>query len=655
MSRLNALADLWGEAMLRALLQGSLALLIVFGLCAALKALSPNIRCILWRLAYIKLFVALFWAWAISLPLLPEGVSLPLTRTVALPAATEIPVSAPLLEAVPGTPGSPTPSFLAVLMILWGLVVLFLLGRLVYQWHAATRLRASLTFASNAELIGLYHELCRRLGLPDAPPLKIGPQIESPLLLGIIMPTIALSDKFQEAHTHEEQELILAHELAHLRRHDLLWNLLPALAHTLFFFNPLVWLAHRELRIAQEIACDALAVIGTQSSGSAYGAILVRVASGQSIKPEPGLIMASMAESFDSIPRRINAMKYLSTPQTQRRAKSALALALLGFAGLTPWQVVAKEPGGAFQQNTGRYTVRVAPAQNNSGSSSFSSSGGGFSSSGGFSSGGSFGGSSGGGSFSSFGPGGSTQSSFQSNSTVGVEVAGTNRADMMLLAGIDGDIQAIDNLGNPVPGMLSMSLPMLRRGLTRLENIPLQLPDLNATHLATLSGNLNVINGVIRQFAIPVDQLSAGTTQTSGMVSLRIEGVQQKGSGFEVKVSYVAPAAPSAQPQGGFPNAFALMQQMQGQSQGFQAELVDANGNTYLPNTMGGGGGGGSIASFGTNQPAQSRRTENRITQSIGFFPKNGTDGTTLQIYIVERQGPNMKIPFQLNNVPLNK
>jgi len=146
---------------------------------------------------------------------------------------------------------------------------------------------------------------------------------------------MALPRTFRETHPRQGQDVTLEHELAHLRRHDRVWRLFPSLGHTLVFFHPLVWLAHRELRIAQEITCDALAVTGTQSSGSAYCSVLVRVASGQTGKPDSGLIMASMAESFDSIPRRINAMKYLSTPLSRRRAQSARRLTRPGVSGRT--------------------------------------------------------------------------------------------------------------------------------------------------------------------------------------------------------------------------------------------------------------------------------------------------------------------------------
>src|SRR5207247_5750717 len=49
-------------------------------------------------------------------------------------------------------------------------------------------------------------------------------------------------------------------------------------AETVFFFHPIVWLAHREFGLAQEIACDELAVLCTGSRLSAYGAVLLQVA-----------------------------------------------------------------------------------------------------------------------------------------------------------------------------------------------------------------------------------------------------------------------------------------------------------------------------------------------------------------------------------------
>ena len=57
----------------RAFWQGGAALALVWCACRLLPGLSPGVRCWLWRLAYLKLFVALAWATPVDLPLLPPN------------------------------------------------------------------------------------------------------------------------------------------------------------------------------------------------------------------------------------------------------------------------------------------------------------------------------------------------------------------------------------------------------------------------------------------------------------------------------------------------------------------------------------------------------------------------------------------------------
>src|SRR5207302_6055197 len=61
-------------------------------------------------------------------------------------------------------------------------------------------------------------------------------------------------------------EAILAHELAHVRRHDYLVNLLQTLVETVFFYHPAVWWLSNQVRNEREICCDdiAVAVLGNR-------------------------------------------------------------------------------------------------------------------------------------------------------------------------------------------------------------------------------------------------------------------------------------------------------------------------------------------------------------------------------------------------------
>ena len=60
--------------------------------------------------------------------------------------------------------------------------------------------------------------------------------------------------------TPQQLEALLAHELAHIRRHDYLVNVLQMLAETLFFYHPAVWWVSRRIRIERELCCDDIAV-----------------------------------------------------------------------------------------------------------------------------------------------------------------------------------------------------------------------------------------------------------------------------------------------------------------------------------------------------------------------------------------------------------
>src|SRR5205823_6829606 len=100
----------------------------------------------------------------------------------------------------------------------------------------------------------------------------------SPALTGLRRPAILLPAPLLQACDTRELQLVLAHELAHLKRRDLLWGWLPAAAHALFWFHPAVWLANHEWYAAQEMACDALAVQATAARTGEYERLMLKVA-----------------------------------------------------------------------------------------------------------------------------------------------------------------------------------------------------------------------------------------------------------------------------------------------------------------------------------------------------------------------------------------
>ncbi len=82
-------------------------------------------------------------------------------------------------------------------------------------------------------------------------------QAQGPLLLGCWHPRIVIPADFEQRYTSAQQSLVIEHEQVHWDRRDPLANMVAAVLHALFWFNPLMARAHTWFRQDQEMACDA--------------------------------------------------------------------------------------------------------------------------------------------------------------------------------------------------------------------------------------------------------------------------------------------------------------------------------------------------------------------------------------------------------------
>jgi hypothetical protein len=138
----------------------------------------------------------------------------------------------------------------------------------------------------------------------------------------IILPVDSLS------WTSRRLEMVLAHELAHVERRDVAWNLLGRVACGLAWFNPLVWFAARRMVCEREQACDDR-VVSAGFPPSEYASILLQFAS--ELTGKEGVLAGAVSVAEPPIARRIRA---ILVPQLSRDTVSwrqrALTVALLG-------------------------------------------------------------------------------------------------------------------------------------------------------------------------------------------------------------------------------------------------------------------------------------------------------------------------------------
>lgn len=97
-----------------------------------------------------------------------------------------------------------------------------------------------------------------------------------PALVGILRPLVVVPADFDHRYSATERELILAHERAHARRHDPLANAACAVLQCLWWFNPLIHLGARLMRIDQELACDADVMRSHPRSRRAYAGAMMK-------------------------------------------------------------------------------------------------------------------------------------------------------------------------------------------------------------------------------------------------------------------------------------------------------------------------------------------------------------------------------------------
>ncbi|MGH7574653.1 MAG: M56 family metallopeptidase, partial [Longimicrobiales bacterium] len=136
--------------------------------------------------------------------------------------------------------------------------------------------------------VPLLRRLCAELGIERRVKLLEGDAAAMPLTWGVLRPVVLLPASTAQWPA-ARLEAVLRHELAHVRRFDVLTQLIAEIACALHWFNPLVWLVAKRLRIEREMACDD-DVIASGSPPADYAADLVELA--RSLRPAPATYAA---------------------------------------------------------------------------------------------------------------------------------------------------------------------------------------------------------------------------------------------------------------------------------------------------------------------------------------------------------------------------
>ena len=262
----------------------------------------------------------------------------------ASPAPTPVSLAAATAPATFG--GSLLPWFFGAWLV--GVALLSIYHLVGWRW--ARRL------SRNGEPVGetvatLARDLCRRLGIGRAVAFLESSAVCVPTVVGWLRPVVLVPASTLTGLSPRQLEAILAHELAHVRRHDYLINLLQTAVETLLFYHPAVWWVSAQVRRERENCCDdlAVAVCGDRLS---YARALVDLEGLRS--PASRLVLAASGGSLTDRVRRL-----VGAPGRRSRrpwAAGLLALALLPAGAAVQLACAGKTAGDEVRPSpeTGR-------------------------------------------------------------------------------------------------------------------------------------------------------------------------------------------------------------------------------------------------------------------------------------------------------------
>ncbi|MGB0133595.1 M56 family metallopeptidase [Dokdonella sp.] len=249
---------------------------------------------------------------------------------------------------------------LPVLVLVWVLGVIVMIGRAVHQWRALDHIATQLAYRQT-DMEALLLRVADRFGGMHGTRVLVSRFIDTPTLIGWFKPVILLPAAVVIGFPRQQLELILAHELGHLRRLDHLVNLAQAVVETLLFYHPVVHWISREVRHEREICCDNLVLSLTDSEPSEYARTLAALEDVRQVSPQLA-VAASGGMLLDRVRRIVGA----SRPRKGSRSSLAVVWGVVAGCAIAIFAAIMVPPtdtaasADVFDQPT-PFRVSLAP------------------------------------------------------------------------------------------------------------------------------------------------------------------------------------------------------------------------------------------------------------------------------------------------------
>jgi len=230
-----------------------------------------------------------------------------------------------------------------ILALVWAIGALALM---VYPIGANTLLHIRMRRkppCRDEDIIEILKKCTDRLNLEKMPSIVYDSEAKIPMLFGFVKPRICIAPEMARCLSHEEMEHILLHELAHLKRGDILINWIMMVLQALHWFNPIVWAAFQRMKQDCELACDAHVLSYLKPlDRKEYGRTIInllKLLTGYHEVPGTVGIMNPKTQTK----RRILMIKNFKKASFKWTVIALLVVTVIGYVGLTNAKGAAQE------------------------------------------------------------------------------------------------------------------------------------------------------------------------------------------------------------------------------------------------------------------------------------------------------------------------
>ena len=248
---------------------------------------------------------------------------------------------------------SETPSIFGyILSGIWIVGILAMILLVIKSSLHLRTLKKSALPLQNPEVRRLYYRCLNEMGIHRDIPVYSTAFLKSPIIVGLLKPYIYLPIHLISDYIESDMRYMLLHELQHYKHKDAFANYLMNLAGVVYWFNPLVWYALKEMRNDREVACDTSVLkMLEEDDYEDYGNTLINFAEKISLSPFP--FTAGLSGNMKQMKRRIINITSYEKPTFMKRLKSVTAFMLIFviLLGFTPFISTYAADGSHYQWN----------------------------------------------------------------------------------------------------------------------------------------------------------------------------------------------------------------------------------------------------------------------------------------------------------------